>query len=225
MPSNYLDRYGRAASMCHRWPPKLKLLLTLAVVFTVISVPIRFWPLHGVFLSVVFIGHSLARIPLVYVARRLAVFLPMLIMLSFSVPISQGFQAGWELAASILVRGTTAFLCGLWLVNVMPFDQLLSTLRRLGIPAILVSMLAFMYRYFFVLWDELDKMRTARRARTFCHQTFWQRWKGSAQLIGMLLIRAMQRAERVHGAMCARGWDGHVRFLDDARSHSARSQQ
>jgi energy-coupling factor transporter transmembrane protein EcfT len=27
----------------------------------------------------------------------------------------------------------------------------------------------------------------------------------------MLLVRALERAERVHGAMCARGWDGHVR--------------
>ena len=27
-------------------------------------------------------------------------------------------------------------------------------------------------------------------------------------------IRAMERAERVHGAMCARGWDGRVRTLD-----------
>ena len=68
---------------------------------------------------------------------------------------------------------------------------------------------------FFVLWDELDKMRTARKARTFGAAGLWHRWKTSAQLIGMLLIRAMERAERVHGAMCSRGWDGRVRTLAD----------
>jgi cobalt/nickel transport system permease protein len=116
--------------------------------------------------------------------------------------------------AAILFRSTVAFLAVLWLVNVMPFDQLLVTLRRLWVPAILVAMLAFMYRYAFVLWDELDKMRTARRARTLGRAGIGFRWKTSAQLIGMLLIRAMDRAERVHGAMRARGWDGRVRTLD-----------
>jgi cobalt/nickel transport system permease protein len=71
-----------------------------------------------------------------------------------------------------------------------------------------------MYRYIFVLWDELDKMRVARRARSFGQTGLWFRWKTSAQLIGMLMIRAMSRAERVHGAMCARGWDGRVRTLE-----------
>ena len=97
----------------------------------------------------------------------------------------------------------------------MPFDQLLVTLRRLWVPAIIVAMLSFMYRYIFVLWDELDKMRVARRARSFGGVSLWHRWTSAAQLLGMLLIRAMERAERVHGAMCARGWDGHMRTIDD----------
>ncbi|MCH8829637.1 MAG: energy-coupling factor transporter transmembrane protein EcfT, partial [Planctomycetes bacterium] len=78
-----------------------------------------------------------------------------------------------------------------------------------------VAMLSFMYRYFYVLWDELDKMRIARRARSFGDGRLWFRWTTSAQMIGMLLLRALDRADRVHGAMCARGWDGHVRRLDD----------
>jgi cobalt/nickel transport system permease protein len=96
----------------------------------------------------------------------------------------------------------------------MPFDQLLVLLRRLRVPEVFIAMLAFMYRYTFVLWDELDKMRTARQARTFGGGGLPLSWKTSMQQIGMLLIRAMERAERVHGAMCARGWDGRVRTLD-----------
>ena len=61
----------------------------------------------------------------------------------------------------------------------------------------------------------MDKMRSARRARNFGGAGLRYRWATAAQLLGMLLIRAMERAERVHGAMCARGWDGHVRTTDD----------
>lgn len=212
--SDYLDRYGRTQSVCHRLPPRLKLLLAGAVTLVAVSMPVEYWPVQGVLASVIFAAHSLAGIPLSYVMKRLAVFLPMVFLLSISLPLSQGFEKGWEIMIAILLRSTLSFVTALWLVNVMPFDQLLSTLRRVGVPALLVATLAFMYRYFFVLWDELEKMREARRARTMGNAGLWFRWKTGAQLIGMLLIRALERAERVNGAMCARGWDGQIRTLD-----------
>ena len=71
----------------------------------------------------------------------------------------------------------------------------------------------FMDRYIYVLTDELDRMRKARTARTF---------RGSGRLdyailtslLGVLLLRAWERGDRVHAAMAARGWDGVIRTLD-----------
>lgn len=214
MPTSYLDRYGRSRSICHRLPPLVKLFLTLAVIAVGLSLPAYRWPAFGALASLVLVAQSLARIPQAYLGRRLALFLPMVLLFSLSVPMSQGFRAGWDIMFAILMRSLLAFLALLWLVNVMPFDQLLVTLRRLRVPDVFVAMLAFMYRYTFVLWDELEKMRTARQARTFGRGGIALSWKTSTMTIGMLLIRAMERAERVHGAMCARGWDGRVRTLD-----------
>jgi len=213
--SDYLDRYGRAKSVCHRLPPRLKLLLSLAAITIGMLIPPAHWPAHGSLLCVLFAGLSLARIPFRFVARRLAGFLLLALMFGITVPLSQGFRGGWEIMAGIVFRGVESFLAGLWLVNVIPFDQLLSTLRQSGAPAILLAILAFMYRFVFVLWDELDKMRTARRARTFDRGGAIFRWRNAAQMIGMLLIRALGRSERVYGAMCARGWDGKLRTLDE----------
>jgi cobalt/nickel transport system permease protein len=83
------------------------------------------------------------------------------------------------------------------------------------VPTILLAILAFMYRFLFVLWSELDTMRAARRARSFDRAGVVFRWRNAAQMIGMLLIRSLSRSERVYGAMCARGWDGTVRTLDE----------
>jgi cobalt/nickel transport system permease protein len=213
--SEYLDRYGRAKSVCHRLPPRLKLLLSLAAITIGMLIPPAHWPAHGSLLCVLFAALSLARIPFRFVARRLAGFLLVVLMFGITVPLSQGFRGGWEMMAGIVFRGIESFLAGLWLVNVIPFDQLLSTLRHSGAPAILLAILAFMYRFVFVLWDELDKMRTARRARTFDRGGAIFRWRNAAQMIGMLLIRALGRSERVYGAMCARGWDGKLRTLDE----------
>ncbi len=213
MASSYLDRYGRNQTICHRLSPLTKLLLTLVVIITTTVIPITNWPLMGVLACLIFIGHSIAHIPMNYLLRRLGIFIPIVFMLSISLPVSQGFARGWEMMATVFVRSTLAFTAGLWLINVMPFDQLLQALRRIYVPTVVVAMLAFMYRYVFVLWDELARMRTARNARNFEQVSLFQKWKYLAQMIGLLLIRSMDRAERVYKSMLARGWDGHVRTL------------
>jgi len=191
------------------------LFLSLAAIVVGMVIPPAHWPAHGTLLCVLFAATSLARIPFRYVARRVGGFLLVALLFGIGVPLSQGFRGGWEIMAGIVLRGTESFLAGLWLVNVIPFDQLLTTLRRTGVPAILLAILAFMYRFVFVLWDELDTMRTARRARTFDRAGAIFRWRVGTHMIGMLLIRALERSERVYGAMCARGWDGKLRTLDE----------
>jgi len=216
--SDFWDRYGRSVSICHRMPPVLKLVLAISVIVAGVAIPVRYWPAYGVLGCLVFAGHSIAGIPLGYLIKRLLIFLPFVGSMAISLPLSQGLDRGWDLMLQIIFRGCLAFLVSLWLVNVMPFEQLLVTLRKLRVPAVVVAILAFMYRYVFVVWDELDKMRTARKARAFSGGSLWFRWKTLAQLIGMLLIRSLNRAERIHGAMCSRGWDGEVRWLDDQES-------
>lgn len=214
MPSNPSTVDVQPRFMVHRLPPVVKLAITFILVGVGLCLSPERWPAFGVLASIVLIGHSLARVPLAYLGRRLALFLPMALLFAISIPVSQGFRAGWDLMFAILLRSVLAFLALLWLVNVLPFEQLLATLRRLRVPDVFIAMLSFMYRYSFVLWSELDKMRTARRARAFGRAGVGGHWSTSAQMIGMLLIRAMERAERVYGAMCARGWDGRVRTLD-----------
>lgn len=213
--SDFWDRYGRSVSICHRMPPIVKLTLAVSVIVAGVAIPVRYWPAYGVLGCLVFVGHSIAGIPLSYLVKRLLIFLPFVGSMAISLPLSQGFDRGWDLMLQIIFRGCLAFLVSLWLVNVMPFEQLLVTLRKLRVPAVVVAILAFMYRYVFVVWDELDKMRTARIARAFSGGSLTYRWKTLSQLIGMLLIRSLNRAERIHGAMSSRGWDGEVRWLED----------
>ena len=47
------------------------------------------------------------------------------------------------------------------------FPSVADRIAKLGVPPVLVATLQSMERYRFVLLDELDRMATARRARTF----------------------------------------------------------
>ncbi len=214
MPADVLDRFSRGATVCHRLPPRLKIVLTLVTVAVAVLLPAAMWPAQGCLACLVFGALTLAEIPLAYLARRITLFLPLVVMIALAVPLSRGFAGGWETAIGIVTRSTVAFLAGLWLVSTTPFDRLLAGLSGLGMPRLFTAMLAFVFRYLFVLFDELARMRTAQRARTFGTCRAGAGWKGAVHLVGMLLVRALDRAERIHGAMCSRGWTGKMHTLD-----------
>ncbi len=117
-------------------------------------------------------------------------------------------------AASILIKNGLAVMTMIVLAGTTPFPRLLTALRKLGVPPVLVATLQFMERYRHVLVAEVDRMATARRARSFGRRGVLS-WSLLGGLIGMLFLRTFERAERVHDAMIARGWDGTIRGLDD----------
>ena len=80
-------------------------------------------------------------------------------------------------------------------------------------PRVMIMILSFMYRYIFVLVDEVMRMRQARDSRNFGGSRLWH-LKTIGNMTGTLFIRSYERGERVYAAMLARGFDGHSRTLD-----------
>ena len=199
------------ASPCHLLPAGVRVALTLMAIIVAGLIPFEYWPAQGLLLAAVFAGLSLAGVTIHYLVRRLALFLPLLLVFGLAVPASGGGEAAWNWTISLWLRCLVAFLAGLWLIHVLPFRELLVVLRRSRCPVVFIAMLGFMYRYVFILWDELRRLRNARDARDFGGGSLLRRWSTGAEMIGLLLLRAMERAERTHRAMLARGWDGSVR--------------
>ena len=91
----------------------------------------------------------------------------------------------------------------------------------------LVSIVAFMYRYVFVLVDEAQRLLRARAARSAgvgagTGGTIAWRARVSGGMAGSLFLRTYERSERIYLAMLARGFDGEVR-VQGARRLSALS--
>jgi len=203
-------------SSTHRPSPPLgsvlKLTASLGVVLAGCSVSWETWPLAGSLIATTAAGLAIAGVRIRTLVRRLFLFLPFVFLIAISIPISQGFSAPWlQVAATVVLRGVISFLSGLWLIQVLPFDQLLTTLRGLYLPSVVVASLAMMHRYLFVLWEETGRLRIARRARTLGHSNRIAKWMTGVALVGTLVVRSLDRAHRIHRAMLSRGWDGHVR--------------
>ncbi len=117
-------------------------------------------------------------------------------------------------ALCILAKNSLAFVMMLILAAVTSWHDLLLAMCRLGVPHVLVATLQLMERYIHVLVEELGRMRTARRARSFHPRSDWS-WTLLTSMVSVLLLRSLERSERVHAAMTARGWDGTMRSLEE----------
>jgi len=207
MRHDVLDRYSRLDSPIHRLPAPLKLLLALSLVLaTALTPSFRLWFFSGVFALLLFWALA-SRIPLPFLVRRILWLEPFVL----GVALLSLFQpAGGRVFLLMTTKGSLCLITMVLLANTTPFAELLALLRRLRVPALLVTTLALMYRYLFVLMDETERMKRARASRTFSPQPSVFNLQPlaflNATVIGQLFIRSTERAERIYAAMCARGW-------------------
>jgi len=183
-------------------------MLRLLTAITVISLSgfltWELWPVQVLMMTTFWAAALMHGARLDRMLRRLVVFLPFVLGVGLGVPVTQHGEWAWQWSLTILCRSMVAFFAGIWLIHVLPFPELLIALRRAGVPPVFIASLAFMHRYSVVLWEELARLKTARKARS-SRLSWWRTWTTSASMIGELLIRAWDRAERVHRAMLARG--------------------
>jgi cobalt/nickel transport system permease protein len=212
-----LERHREASGPLHRLDARVKLIAALALILAVIAMPVAAWRWYGGAGLLLAFVIGLSGIPPRELARRwlglfvLVAFLVVMIAPAHPERARHGLAA---VTASILIKNGLALMTMIVLAGTTPFPRLLAGLRKLGLPPVLVATLQFMERYRHVLVDEVDRMATARRARTFGRRGVLS-WSLLGGLIGMLFLRTFERAERVHDAMIARGWDGSIRSLND----------
>ena len=101
------------ASPCQRMPSDWKLGLTLTVIVVASLIPPEHWPALGLLLVVVLVGLTFADATVVYLIRRLAIFLPVLFLFGLSVPMTQvDKSAAWTWTIALSMRCTVSFLAG-----------------------------------------------------------------------------------------------------------------
>lgn len=214
-----LDELARSDSSLHRLDPRAKVLTTLFYLFTVVSygkhdvaalLPLAAYPVALAALGGIPPGAILRRLLLASpFALFVAAFNPLLdrqILLHVG-PLA--VSGGWLSFASIMLRFCLTVAAALTMVALTGMNRTCEALERLGLPRIFAVQLAMLHRYIFVLVEEGASMARARSLRAFGGRGLGL--ASYAPLAGQLLLRAMDRAQRVHAAMLCRGFDGRFR--------------
>jgi len=194
--------HGRSDTAVHRMSAAPKLAVALVVIVGTVLAP---WYFRGWFIGVAALLAATAlwsRISPKFLLRRLFLLSPFVLGVALVNAFQPAARGTWmEVAA----RSALCLFTVVLVSNTTPFSQILRVLKLLRVPGLLVTTLALMHRYLFVLADETERMRRARLSRTFTRRRR-VRWQTLATVVGQLFVRASERAERIYDAMCARGW-------------------
>ena len=201
MRHDFLDRYSRLDSPIHRLPTIVKFLGALGTVAASVTVSITHSWFFIVVAGLLLVLSALTSIPWRFVFGRLILLEPFALGIALMALLQEN---GGIVFLSILVKSTLCLLTMILLSNTTPFSNLLQTMKRLRIPQLLVTILALLYRYLFVLIDEAERLNRARASRTFSSSRR-KKWQALASLIGQLFVRSAERAERIYSAMTSRG--------------------
>ncbi|HET7624670.1 MAG TPA: energy-coupling factor transporter transmembrane component T [Verrucomicrobiae bacterium] len=203
MSSRWLNpHHGFPDSPVHRLPTGLKLSVALVVIIGTALVP---WRMSGWFAGVaVLLGVTVlfSRLPAIFLAKRILVLSPFVSGVALMNALQPAGRADWR---EIATRSALCLFAVILVSNTTPFSKILRALKAVRVPGLLITTIALMHRYLFVLGDEAERMRRARMSRTFSRGRRFQ-WRAMSTVVGQLFVRASERAERIYHAMCARGW-------------------
>jgi cobalt/nickel transport system permease protein len=199
----------------------------LAVVLT----PPNRWPAFALYFILVATLLFFSRVPPLHVLKRSLVIIPFVVLIAIFIPFFKGGEVAgsyniwlWQISVTysglqvfwnILAKAWLSILSLILLTSTTKFPSLLKGLEKLRMPGVMVMLLSFMYRYLFVLVDEVMRMRQARDSRNFSGGRLRQ-LRTVGNMIGTLFIRSYERGERVYAAMMARGFDGQTRMLESS---------
>jgi cobalt/nickel transport system permease protein len=239
-----LDRHIPGDSLIHGADPRVKVGVTFAFIAALTSLPVAEWAYLAGFCAALWAVALISGIGLTRLLKRTFIAIPFVLVALPSV-FTRGGEAlatwdigfftltptreGIQFVATLMFKSWTAVTAAALLAATTRYLDIIAALHWFRVPSLLVAVMAMMYRYIFLLVEEAGRLLTARNARSAAVEGYpaggTVRWRAkvAGNMAGSLFIRTMDRSERVHMAMLARGYSGtaSVRTLGGLRAADA----
>jgi len=229
------DRYHEKESFIHHLDPRVKAVVTIVFIVSNALLPDGAWTAFIFAWLFLLLANALSRLGITYTIKRSLIALPFALIavtILFSMPgepIASFKLLMWNLTVtdtgflrfvSILIRSWLSVQLAILLVATTRFPDLIHAFEHLRVPAILTTIIAFLYRYLFVLTDEVLRLLRARESRSAASAgkrsgggVLW-RAKVAGNMAGQLFLRSYERSDRIYNAMLSRGYTGHLYTLN-----------
>ena len=210
------------SSLLHRLDARVKIICAIGWSFLLSSLTSIQAALVALAVSLVLI--LIARWPWRNLVKRLAVVNIFILFMWLTLPFSFSSpgqvvgtlgplditREGLDLAILLTIKSNAIVIAMMALLSTSPLFILAVAGRRLHFPEKLVNLFLLTTRYCYVMFQEYQRLRIAMRARAFEARLNKNTINGLANLVGSLLVRSFDRADRVHRAMLCRGYTGTI---------------
>jgi len=167
----------------------------------------------------------LARVPPGRTLRRLAALNLFMAVVLVTIPLGVPGEPLWDLgglawsregvarAGRIALQANAVMLAAFALLATLDPVRLGVALRGLGAPRQVVVLFFLLVRYIEVIHQEYHRLSDALALRCFRPRASRHTLKAFGYLVGQLLLRSLERADRILAAMRCRGFDGRFHLL------------
>ncbi len=216
------ERFAEGNTLIHRLDPRVKLVA--AFVFSVvITLSGRVFPVFaGLIISIILA--ALARLPVKTFLMRLFFANLFILFIWVFIPFTMKGEPAVQMGPLVIskegiiyclllsIKSNAIIIVLIALTATMPVFTMGRAMGSLGIPAKIVNLFIFSYRYVHTILLEYRRLKEAIEIRGFHPGTNVHTYRSYAYLVGMLIVKSHDRAERVHSAMLCRGFQG--KFYD-----------
>lgn len=199
-----VENWSRGDSPIHRRHAAAKILAALAILFSIASLQSGALTGYILYIALLLLAGRVARLPLVAMLRAAAAVLPFALCFALVTALA----GDRELAVRLVIRSYISALTAVVLVATTPMPRLIAGLEWLRTPRFLTQVMQFLYRYLIVLMEEAGAMGRAAASRAGALRTI--QFRQAAGAASVLFARSYARAEAIHRALLARGFEGQM---------------
>jgi len=115
-------------------------------------------------------------------------------------------------ALRLIIVSLASVSCLYFLILTTPMMDLFYVMKKLRCPSLIIEIMMLTYRYIFVLFEMASSIMTAQNCR-LGNISAKSAINGMGNMLSVILIRAMQKANALFDAMESRCYDGQIRVL------------
>ncbi len=212
------EQFATGDSFVHNLDPRIKVIV--AILFSVVvAVSSKFSASLSAFAVSIFLI-VLSKLPIRRVFYRLLVVNGLILFLWIFLPFTFKGEAWFDIgplvgtkegvlyATQITIKSNAILLAMISLLATTPIFAIGHAMGKLAVPDKIIHLFLFTYRYIHVIFQEYHRLINAMKIRGFMPRTNIHTYRSYAYLVGMLLVKSYDRAERIHKAMLLRGFHG-----------------
>ena len=211
-----IDELGDKHTILHRIDSSIKIIVTIIYVIRVLSM--KQFIISDIICIVLYplILFKLGKVPVKFIFKKVLFVLPIIIGLSAINLIIDFSYLEIYFSVLLIFKCTFALVGALLLIATTGINNLAFGLKKLKIPNILIMQILMLHRYIILMMEECYRVKSAYELRTLGEKSMTM--KDYGQIIGQMLLKTIDRSEKVYEAMKLRGFEGDLYINSNKRA-------